>query len=69
MRTFNPKIADVLIGLATKSKINVATRGKKCVGSIDGKTYHYSDGTKDEGQELTQCQAEYGDNIFAWLET
>jgi len=40
---------------------NVCTRGKQCVGSLDGKKYRYADGSTDEGTEIRLKYVYYED--------
>ncbi len=68
MRKNNPVIADYLISIAEKSVTNVSTRGKTCVGTIDGKEFMYSNGTKDNGFPIATYRAKLGEQVFKWLE-
>lgn len=40
----------------------VSTRGKKCIGSLDGKIYTYEDGSKDQGQTIRLTTVRIGNN-------
>ena len=66
LREMNPDIADHLISIAKTKEISVCTRGKVCTGSIDGKTYLYTDGSSDQGQTIVQYKAEHEGCVFAW---
>lgn len=68
LRASNPQSADEIIGKATRRRVNVCSRGKTCVGSVDGRTYLYSDGSQDEGVMETQCRAEHLGNVYMWHE-
>jgi hypothetical protein len=66
LRQHHPELADELIQLATTREMRVCTRGKACTGSIDGKTFMYSDGSTDEGVTLTSSRVDYGGHVFRW---
>lgn len=68
LRTFNFMDADRIIQNAKACKINVCSRDKQCIGSIDGITYLYADGSQDKGIEKTHYRSEYNGNVFAWGE-
>lgn len=51
-----------------RTPITVSTRGKQCTGSLDGKTYHYADGSKDSGQAADDCTVVIEGNKISWLE-
>jgi hypothetical protein len=60
-------IAEKLIALAERTPVTVCSRGKSaCVGSIDGKTYLYADGSQDDGQIVLMFRARFCGAVFAW---
>lgn len=59
-------VADKLVQIAVRKPRNVCSLGKVCVGSIDGETYQYQDGTTDNGRMITTHRAEIGGHVFAW---
>jgi hypothetical protein len=65
MRAGNPLIADHLVSICTRTSMNVCTK-PGCVGSIDGKTYRYDDGSEDSGIEVTKCRSTFLGNTFEW---
>lgn len=69
MREHNPRFADWLIANSEKTPTRISTRGKKCMGSIDGKTFIYADGSTDEGQTVTSHKAKVGSVAFKWIST
>lgn len=59
-------IADGLIESATSYPMRVCSLGKQCVGSIDGKTFLYADGSKDNGRTINCYEANWGGTLFKW---
>ena len=53
---------------AVATETRVCTRGKTCVGSIDGHTFQYADGSADQGVKVRTFRAQLGGAIFAWTE-
>jgi hypothetical protein len=69
MRRANPELADLLIARSSRTPMRVASRNKPmCTASFDGKTFHYVDGTRDDGEDVIICRAGHGSNIFSWSE-
>jgi len=67
MRKYNPEIADKIIAAARSSSVTACSEGKRCVGSVDGKTFLYSDGTQDLGREVKEFRAELDGHVFGWM--
>ena len=59
-------IVDELVKRAEHKSVNVCTREKECVGSIDGKIYRYLDGSTDKGIMMATHKAELGGHTFVW---
>jgi len=58
---FIPNICDSIV-----TKVSVSNRSKKCIGSIDGINYIYSDGTSDKGILINRYIYENDKYIFIW---
>ena len=41
-------------GIKTTKVVNVCSRDKNCIGSLDGQTYKYDDGSSDTGVDITE---------------
>lgn len=68
MAEANGDIAELLAASAQRTSATRATSGKTCTGSIDGKTFAYSDGSTDQGQQCVKARAVYDGDTFAWME-
>lgn len=68
MRKYNPVVADHLVSVAETRKVTFCSRGKMCIGSPDGETCHYAEGSKDQGTTAVECRAVMGCNEFRWTQ-
>ena len=53
---------DLESGVRTEDTTTVCSKEKHCTGSLDGKTFMYSDGSKDKGIEVKQTTVVIGNN-------
>ena len=51
-----------------RKQIRCCTPGKLCVGSLDGETFHYADGTTDTGQITETYSVTLQNTKIAWVE-
>jgi hypothetical protein len=53
---------DLDSGIRTEDTIAVCSKEKHCTGSLDNKTFMYSDGSKDNGREIKQTTVIIGND-------
>lgn len=66
LRAKFPEQAESIIQRSTSEAITVSNRSKNCTGSIDGKTFQYSDGSTDQGETATAHTSRFEGAVFKW---